>query len=89
MELSYNAPHWPFQPPDLPAAERKRSSWHREGTRDDYRRMLERADVGNAQMLESLDRLGLAGNTLVAFTSDNGGEWLSRNAPLFHRKYTV
>ena len=24
-----------------------------------------------------------------AFTSDNGGEWLSRNAPLFHRKSTL
>jgi len=23
------------------------------------------------------------------FTSDNGGEWLSRNAPLFHRKSTL
>jgi len=25
----------------------------------------------------------------VIFTSDNGGEWLSRNAPLFHRKSTL
>jgi arylsulfatase A-like enzyme len=25
----------------------------------------------------------------VIFTSDNGGEWLSRNAPLFHRKNTL
>jgi arylsulfatase A-like enzyme len=26
---------------------------------------------------------------LVIFTNDNGGEWLSRNAPLFHRKDTL
>ena len=34
-------------------------------------------------------RHGLARNTLVIFTNDNGGEWLSRNAPLFHRKATL
>jgi arylsulfatase A-like enzyme len=32
---------------------------------------------------------GVAPNTLVIFTSDNGREWLSRNAPLFHRKGTL
>ena len=32
---------------------------------------------------------GLAEKTLVVFVSDNGGEWLSRNAPFFHRKDTV
>ncbi|HJU65159.1 MAG TPA: sulfatase-like hydrolase/transferase, partial [Gemmatimonadaceae bacterium] len=36
-----------------------------------------------------LERLNLTRNTLVIFTSDNGGEWLSRNAPLFHRKSTL
>jgi arylsulfatase A len=25
----------------------------------------------------------------VIFTNDNGGEWLSRNAPLYHRKATL
>ena len=25
----------------------------------------------------------------MIFTNDNGGEWLSRNAPLFHRKQTL
>lgn len=89
LDVSYNAPHWPFQPPDLPEGKRKRWPWESDGTRDDYRRMLERADLGIGQILAALDRLGLAANTLVVFTGDNGGEWLSRNAPLFHRKYTV
>ncbi len=26
---------------------------------------------------------------LVIFTNENGGEWLSRNAPLYHRKGTL
>lgn len=51
--------------------------------------MLESADRGVGVILGTLDRLRLARNTLVVFTSDNGGEWLSRNAPLFHRKSTL
>jgi arylsulfatase A-like enzyme len=31
----------------------------------------------------------LSNNTIVIFTNDNGGEWLSSNAPLFSRKLTV
>ena len=51
--------------------------------------MLERADQGVGEILAALDRLGVARNTLVIFTNDNGGEWLSRNAPLYHRKATL
>jgi arylsulfatase A-like enzyme len=51
--------------------------------------MLERADQGIGTILAALERNGIAQNTLVIFTSDNGGEWLSRNAPLFHRKATL
>jgi len=40
-------------------------------------------------ILKALDRLGLARDTLVIFTNDNGGEWLSRSTPLFHRKWTL
>jgi arylsulfatase A-like enzyme len=57
--------------------------------RSQYVAMLERADQGVGQILRTLDRLGLARNTLVIFTNDNGGEWLARNAPLFHRKLTL
>jgi len=58
-------------------------------TRRDYVRMLERADEGVGQILAALERRGLTGNTLVVFTNDNGGEWLSRNAPLSNRKSTL
>ena len=50
---------------------------------------MERADQGVGEILAALDRQGLAANTLVIFTNDNGGEWLSRNAPLFNRKFTL
>src|SRR5438045_9465068 len=58
-------------------------------TRRDYVRMLERADQGVGEVLAALDKQGLAKNTLVIFTNDNGGEWLSRNAPLTNRKSTL
>jgi arylsulfatase A-like enzyme len=51
--------------------------------------MLERADEGVGKILAELDQRGLTKNTLVIFTNDNGGEWLSRNAPLTNRKSTL
>jgi arylsulfatase A-like enzyme len=51
--------------------------------------MLERADEGVGKILTALDQQGLTKSTLVIFTNDNGGEWLSRNAPLSNRKSTL
>jgi len=89
LEVAYNATHWPFQAPDLPEAKRGWTNSIESGTRSDYVAMLERADQGIGRILGLLDKLKLTTNTLVIFTSDNGGEWLSRNAPLFHRKATL
>ena len=89
LEVSYNAPHWPYQRPDLPEGKRGWDDYRESGTRADYVAMLERADQGIGRILDALDRLKLTENTLVIFTSDNGGEWLSRNAPLFHRKSSL
>ena len=94
IEVAYNAAHWPFQPPDHPSVAANHGAFQGPGdsipaTRQDYVAMLERADAGVGQILSTLDRLGLSRNTLVIFTNDNGGEWLSRNAPLFHRKDTL
>jgi arylsulfatase A-like enzyme len=89
VEVAYNAAHWPFQPPNLAPDKRARPDLLHDGTRADYVAMVERADTGVGEILTQLDRLQLARNTLVVFTSDNGGEWLSHNAPLFHRKSTL
>ena len=89
LEVAYNATHWPYQRPDLPEEKRGWDHYRETGTRADYVAMLERADQGIGRILQTLDRLKAAQNTFVIFTSDNGGEWLSRNAPLFHRKSTL
>jgi arylsulfatase A-like enzyme len=96
LEVAYNAAHWPFQSPhhkpDAFANGRPIVQFAGDElnpTRKDYAEMLERADEGVGQILAALDKQGVARNTLVIFTNDNGGEWLSRNAPLFHRKGTL
>jgi len=94
LEVAYNAAHWPFQPPDHYSKAANNAAFQGPAdavpaTRKDYAAMLERADTGVGQIVQKLDALGLTRNTLVIFTNDNGGEWLSRNAPLFHRKDTL
>ena len=94
LEVAYNAAHWPFQVPDHPsvAPDNARFVQPQENptsARKDYVAILERADRGVGQILAALERRGLRRNTLVIYTQDNGGEWLSRNAPLFNRKNSV
>jgi arylsulfatase A len=94
LEVTYNAAHWPFQPPDHYSKAANNGAFQGAAdsvpaTRKDYVAMIERADAGVGQIMATLDRLGLARNTLVIFTNDNGGEWLSNNAPFFHRKDTL
>jgi hypothetical protein len=48
--------------------------------------IVEDADASVGQIVDALNRHGRTDNTLVVFMSDIGGEWLSRNAPFFHRK---
>jgi arylsulfatase A-like enzyme len=43
-----------------------------------YGNFIHEIDFSVGQVLRSLNELGLAGNTLVIFTSDNGGEILSQ-----------
>lgn len=94
LEIAYNAAHWPFQVPDKPSvapgnARFVQPSDENTSTRQDYAAMIERADQGVGRIVELLAKLNLTENTLVLFTNDNGGEWLSRNAPFYHRKGTV
>lgn len=104
LEVAYNAPHWPFQVPNRKPADPKAVPQPgaagdmrifqgpddaTPATRQEYVRMLESVDQGVGTILAALDRHGLAKNTLVIFTNDNGGEWLSRNAPFSHRKSTL
>ena len=94
LEVAYNAAHWPFQVPDKPSTAVDNARFLQPtdqptATRQEYVAMLERADRGVGEILATLKKRGLERDTLVMFTNDNGGEWLSRNAPLFHRKESL
>ena len=94
LEVAYNAAHWPFQLPDAPSKAAGNARFVMPfdadtATRADYAKILERADQGVGQIVAALAKAGVANNTLIIFTNDNGGEWLSRNAPLFNRKFSL
>jgi arylsulfatase A-like enzyme len=79
MSLHFNAPHWPWEGPD----DREVSNSLKEIRHSDggnlatYARMVKSMDDNIARVLRALQRKGLADNTIVVFTSDNGGERFS------------
>jgi len=96
LEVALGQPHWPFQSPTRASvAPRAHDSMFTQpadpnpATRADYAAIVEDMDAGIGKILATIERAGLAKNTIVIFISDNGGEWLSRNDPFFHRKDTV
>src|SRR5262245_29051429 len=68
-------PHYPLQSPDNPAIVPV-------GHRPTYVAMVEYLDLLIGWILEALRTAGLERDTLVLFTSDNGGNTTARNAPL-------
>lgn len=69
--LSYNAPHYPLEAPaELVYKYRRR--FPKEGLFAVYAAMVEQLDSGIGRVLAALAQLGMAGETLVIFTSDNG-----------------
>ncbi|MBK6929006.1 MAG: sulfatase-like hydrolase/transferase [Comamonadaceae bacterium] len=85
LSLHYTAPHWPWETRDdeALAQEVKDNLFHLHGGNiHTYRRMIHHMDEGIGQVMAALRRHGLTDNTLVVFTSDNGGERFSDNWPL-------
>jgi arylsulfatase A-like enzyme len=88
LNLQYNAPHWPWQAPGDPVYPDS-LRWRGGGSPETYARMMESMDTGIGRVLEALHRRGLERDTLVIFTSDNGGERFSHMGPFSHGKMTL
>jgi arylsulfatase A-like enzyme len=85
LSLHYTAPHWPWETRDdeAQAQEIKTNLFHLHGGNiHTYHRMIHHMDEGIGQLMEALQNHGLTENTLVVFTSDNGGERFSDSWPL-------
>lgn len=85
LSLHYTAPHWPWETRDdaALAEEVRQNLFHLHGGNiETYRRMIHHMDEGIGRIMEALARHGVDRDTLVVFTSDNGGERFSDNWPL-------
>ena len=83
LYLAYTAPHAPIQPPPEWLAKVKQREPGLSPARAKYVALIEHLDAGIGKVLDTLDRTGLATNTLVIFTSDNGGvrDYGANNGP--------
>ncbi|MCL4737844.1 MAG: sulfatase-like hydrolase/transferase [Burkholderiaceae bacterium] len=84
LSLHYTAPHWPWETRDdrVVAAELKNLVHLDGGDVHTYRRMIRHMDDGIGRVVQALRDRGALENTLIVFTSDNGGERFSDNWPL-------
>ncbi|MGI4776537.1 MAG: sulfatase family protein [Janthinobacterium lividum] len=85
LSVHYTAPHWPWETrhgralPEITGA----TLGHLDGgSIHIYHDMVRQMDEGIGRLLDALDMGGLGEDTLVVFTSDNGGERFSDNWPL-------
>jgi arylsulfatase A-like enzyme len=88
LNLQYNAPHWPWQGPgDPPYPDSVHATAG--GSPETFARMMQSMDEGIGRVLEALHASGAERDTLVVFTSDNGGERFSHMGPFSRRKMTL
>ena len=89
LSVHYTAPHWPWETRD-DQAESDRvvdNIGHLDGgSIATYRRMIQHMDEGIGRIVAALKTRGLEDNTLIVFTSDNGGERFSDNWPFVGQK---
>ncbi|MDE0739507.1 MAG: sulfatase-like hydrolase/transferase [Planctomycetota bacterium] len=91
LYLAYNAPHTPIQPPKEWVEKITKRQPGISGKRAKLVALIEHMDHGIGKVLDALEKTGQAENTLVIFTSDNGGQVNvgANNGPLKAGKGTV
>lgn len=86
LSVHYTAPHWPWETRNdeqLAHELRGHPLYHLHGgSVATYQRMIHHMDEGIGRIRDTLAHLGMLNDTLIIFTSDNGGERFSDNWPL-------
>jgi arylsulfatase A-like enzyme len=85
LYVPFNGVHSPFQAPDQYTA----AYPNLEGNRKKLAGMLAAVDEAVAQIVASLKKTGMLENTLIIFSSDNGGPPPGNNTPLREFKGTI
>ena len=88
LSVHYNAPHWPWLAREDEAESRRIANiFHFDGgSVATYLTMIRQMDEGIGQILSALKKHELDSNTIVVFTSDNGGERYADTWPLVGKK---
>jgi arylsulfatase A-like enzyme len=88
LSVHFNAPHWPWEGPEDERLAKKQSNLGSfdSGNIKIYGRMVAALDSQVGRILKALDSSGSARNTIVIFTSDNGGERFSDTWPFTGKK---
>jgi len=90
LSLHYTAPHWPWEgPKDKAVSDAMKygpAGFRAGGSLKIYADMMKSMDAGIGRVLDALKASGLERNTLVIFTSDNGGERFSYHWPFRGQK---
>ncbi len=88
LSLHFNAPHWPWETRDDKAeSDRIDNIAHLDGgSVPIYQEMIRQMDEGIGSVLAAVDEVGARENTLIIFTSDNGGERFSDMWPCVGKK---
>src|ERR1700704_2311667 len=82
LSLHFTAPHWPWEGPDDEAESKRINGNIRHfdgGTQKTYAAMVQSLDANIGRVLQAIDVNALARDTIVIFTSDNGGERFALN----------
>lgn len=74
LYLAYNAPHTPIQPPEDWIERVRQREPDASPERVQYIALVEHMDAGIGRVLDALENTGQLANTLVIYTSDNGGQ---------------
>jgi arylsulfatase A-like enzyme len=88
LAMMFNAPHWPWQSPGDPPYP-DTMGWKKGGAPKTYGMMMKSLDDAVGSIMQVLKDQHLDKNTLVIFTSDNGGEQFSDMGPYKGRKMTL
>jgi arylsulfatase A-like enzyme len=88
LSLHFTAPHWPWLGPKDEQVSRELTSLfhHDGGNLRVYGDMVVAMDAAVGRVLATLDELQLSRDTIVVFTSDNGGERFSNVWPFTGQK---